>query len=74
MFEVYEGHGEEADEQPLVLVEKESGPFVEHVDAALKRALYSDAVFYFINVRLTERLIKTLADEGLEPTRQSGQI
>lgn len=55
-----------------MLVEKESGPFVEHVDAALKWALYNDAVFHFINVRLTEGLIKAL--EGLEPTRQSGQI
>lgn len=43
-----------------MLVEKEFSPFVEHVDAALKWALYSNAVFHFINVRLTEGLIKTL--------------
>jgi len=41
---MYEGRGEGAKEQPLVLVEKESGPFVEHVDAALKWTLYSDSL------------------------------
>lgn len=44
-----------------MLVEKESSPFVEHVDVvALKRALYSNIVFHFINVRLAVGLIKTL--------------
>lgn len=54
-----------------MLVEKESSPFVEHVDAALKWTLYSDSlacslflsVFHFINIRLTKGLIKVLADE-----------
>lgn len=39
---------------------EESGPFVEHVERGFKRALYSGAVFHFINVRLTKGLIKAL--------------